>query len=203
MDQRLQLLRPLPRPSQLCGIPEQPQELDGGGQIRYYALRPLGGKRVHWAIIPLDELAIEAQATCASRETFPAVVSGEQAQLRVWIAIYDCYPRLIEGVGHHHPPPIRRFHRLPGDPIRWVVEGLAETTLEVTVDRPAQGGGTETSTEERTQANSYGLWDVDTNTGAIFPLDQEARDIVDLAAASGPCSPGHDPRGQVVCCPSG
>ncbi|MCZ6892055.1 MAG: hypothetical protein O7F09_06025, partial [Chloroflexi bacterium] len=49
------------------------------------------------AITPLDELAVQAQERCTSEVTLPAVVSGEQAELRVWIAIYDCYPLLQQG----------------------------------------------------------------------------------------------------------
>ena len=81
--------------------------VEGKSDITHYGLWEVNA--FTGAIIPLDELAIEAQATCASRETFPAVVSGEQAQLRVWIAIYDCYPRLIEGVGTTTRPPSDAF----------------------------------------------------------------------------------------------
>jgi len=128
-------------------------------------------------ITPLDQLAEEAAAVCELPAPtlppvvrravfFPPVVTGEQAELRVWIAVYDCFdPR----------PERASFTVYVDNPQRWLVEGRGEETVEVLVERVV-GGTTETFTEERTVTVYYGLWVVDATTAEITAWDQLARE---------------------------
>ena len=127
-------------------------------------------------ITPLDELAIQAQQRCALQDTLPAVVSGDQARLRVWIAIYDCFPEPVLGADPNPIPPEDFFQAFQESPERWVVEGKGETERVIEVTQTEQGS-TETSTVGATPTTYYGLWKVDTATGEITALDTIARDI--------------------------
>ena len=153
--------------------------VEGKSTITHYGLWSVDA--VTEAITPIDELAIQAQERCTTTATLPAVVSGEQAQLRVWIAIYDCYPLPQETTSPLPRPASGVFTAYQESLQRWVVEGVLLTTLAVEVTQPAQGGGTETFIEERITRVFYGLWEVDTNTGSITARDTDARDIQALS----------------------
>lgn len=132
------------------------------------------------AITPIDELAIQAQERCATTATLPAVVSGKQAQLRVWIALYDCYPMPVEGESDIPIPAAEYFASFQESPERWVVEGKAEVDRVVEVEVTEQGK-TETFVEGAAPLTYYGLWEVATGTGAITARDKLARDILALS----------------------
>ena len=141
--------------------------VEGKSAITHYGLWQVNA--VTAVISPLDLLAKEAAAVCGvpDQASFPAVVTGEQAGLLVWIASYDCFdPR----------PAVESFTFYQENPQRWLVEGKEIVTVEVAVERVV-GGTTETFVEERTQLAHYGLWIVDTSTAIITPWD-------DLAEAS-------------------
>ncbi len=133
-------------------------------------------------IAPLDLLATQAANTCNLPQgaTFPPAVTGDQANLRVWAAVYDCF----------FPDNPRResFSVYVDSPQRWIVEGRGEETIDVLAERdiinPITGEktGTETFTEPRTTTLYYGLYMVDTSTGQITPWDTRAQ-----SAAVPPC----------------
>ena len=131
------------------------------------------------AITPLDEIALQAQAQCASQDRVPVVVSSEQARLRVWIAIYDCYPQPVPGQSSIPIPPEDFFQAFQESAERWVVEGKGDVELEVEVTVTEQGV-TETFTEQITNLTYYGLWEVDTDTGEITARDSFARAVQEL-----------------------
>jgi hypothetical protein len=98
---------------------------------------------------PRDERAKLVFASC---DAGPIAVTGEQASVRVWVATYDCFGS---------PPPLIAFHAAQESPSRWVVEGRIEL---VDINTGASLGTT-----------LYGLWLVETDTGAITGLDTAAR----------------------------
>ena len=128
--------------------------VEGKSEITHYGLWSVDAFTE--AITPIDELAIQAQERCATTATFPAVVSGEQAQVRVWVAVYDCYPSEPD-LDEIPRPGSGAFTAFQESPVRWVVEGRATVTLEVEVVLGVQDG-TESFTEERTSTVYYGLW---------------------------------------------
>ncbi len=72
-------------------------------------------------------------------------VTEEQAEARIWIAVYDCFD----------PKPKRiSFKVYAENPQRWLVEGKEETV---------------------TRTFYYGLWTVNATTGIILPWDNLAR----------------------------
>ena len=125
-------------------------------------------------ISPADQLAEKAAATCVlpAEAAFPAVVAALQAELLVWAAVYDCFE-------FDYPKPrTTTFEAYQDNPQRWLVEGRDDVIVEVEVEIVAvdvEGGTTETFVEERQQTVFYGLWLVDTSTGAITPWDALAR----------------------------
>ena len=130
------------------------------------------------AITPLDELAVQAQERCALRDRLPTVVSGDQARLRVWIALYDCYPETVIGESDIPIPPEDFFQAFQESAERWVVEGKGETERVKEITQTEQGT-TETSTVGATPVTFYGLWKVDTDTGDITALNARARNIIE------------------------
>ena len=123
-------------------------------------------------ISPADQLAEKAAATCElpAQAAFPAVVAALQAELLVWAAVYDCfdfdYPK----------PKTTTLKAYQDNPQRWLVEGRDDVVVEVEVESVLDSGSTtETFIEEREQTVFYGLWLVDTSTGAITPWDALAR----------------------------
>ena len=114
-------------------------------------------------ITPVDQLAKQVEAPCnlPPGASFSPVITNEQAALRVWAAVYDCFtPR----------PENTNFKVLVDNPQRWLVEGRGEETIEVQVEK-TEGGVTEVFTEERTTTVFYGLYIVDATTGLIIPWD--------------------------------
>ena len=152
--------------------------VEGKSPITHYGLWEVDA--FAGTISPKDELAIEAQSTCDEKETFPAVVSDLQAEIRVWIAVYDCFPMAVEGESDIPTPNDDFFTAFQESPVRWVVEGKGETdrVVEVTV---TEQGVTETFTQGASPLSYYGLWEVDTNTGTITARDAVARDIQALS----------------------
>ncbi len=118
-------------------------------------------------ITPLDQIAAQAAAKCGlpAPASFPPAVTGEQAELRVWIAVYDCID----------PKPKRTSFKMYVDnPQRWLVEGKEDVTVEVEVEKVV-AGVTEKYKEFRIQTFYYGLWTVDVTTATIAPWDNLAR----------------------------
>jgi hypothetical protein len=95
------------------------------------------------------------------------VTTAEQAALRVWAAVYDCFsPR----------PELSSFTAHALSLQRWMVEGREISIVEVSVGRKLEEGNTtETFVEEREKAVFYGFWQVDATTGDITPWNQTAR----------------------------
>jgi len=119
-------------------------------------------------IAALDQMAKEAAIICGLRDdaSFPPAFTGEQAELRVWAAVYDCFD----------PKPERTsFTFFVDNPQRWLIEGRGEETVEVQVEQVV-GGVTESFTEERTETVYYGFWMVDATTAEITPWDRLARE---------------------------
>ena len=142
--------------------------VEGKSPITHYGLWLVDG--VSGGISPLDQLAEQAAASCdlPATASFPAVVDSQQAALRVWAAVYDCFtPR----------PKATEFNVFVDSPQRWLVEGRGEVTIKVQVEKKVEDDTTETFEEERTITIFYGLWVVDTTTGAITPWDFLARDL--------------------------
>ncbi len=91
--------------------------------------------------------------------------TGEQARLRVWVAIRSCFNTL---------PPLEVFTAYQDRPERWIVEGRA--------------------TRDTGAAVTYGLWFVDVATGDITPSDFLAqRAAADQACFKNP-EPDSRPR---------
>ena len=105
---------------------------------------------------------------------------SEQARLRVWIAIYDCYPQPVLGESDKPIPPEDFFQAFQESAERWVVEGKGDVELEVEVTT-TELGATETFTETLENLTFYGLWEVDTDTGQITARDSEAKSIQELS----------------------
>ena len=146
--------------------------VEGKSTVAHYGLWTIEGNSGE--ITPADQIASEAAALCRipAGASFPAVVTGEQAQVLVWVATYDCFnPRATAD----------SFVARQDNPQRWVVEGKEETTTLVEVERTVEGD-TETFTEERKVTNFYGLWFVDTSTGTVTAWDDVAR-----STATDPC----------------
>ena len=78
----------------------------------------------------------------------PVVATAEQARLRVWVAVYDCFDP---------SPPSHRFTAYRSDSRGWIVEG-----------RGGEGASTVT----------YGLWAVDAEKGDITPYDEVAQQSI-------------------------
>ena len=76
----------------------------------------------------------------------PVVATGEQARVRVWVAVRSCFDPL---------PPAEVFTAYQDQPDRWIVEGRAAGAAA--------------------SAIIYGLWFVDVATGAIAPSDALAQ----------------------------
>ncbi len=105
-------------------------------------------------ITPLDQLAKQAADKCglATTAAFPPAMTGEQAELRVWEAVYDCFD----------PKPKRTsFKAYVDNPQRWLVEGRDNT-----VAPPAL----------------YGLWKVEVTNATIAPWDNLARTTANMTA---------------------
>ena len=120
--------------------------VDGKTAATHYGLWQ--GDSITGKITPLDQIAAQAAAKCElpAPASFPSAVTGEQAELRVWIAVYDCFaPR----------PKRTNFKVYVDNPQRWLVEGEEAAT-------------------ETTPTIYYGLWTVDTTTGALTPWDNLA-----------------------------
>ena len=79
----------------------------------------------------------------------PVVATGEQARVRVWVAVRSCFNPL---------PPLEVFAAYQDQPDRWIVEG-----------RAAGDAG------DGASATIYGLWFVDVATGAIAASDALAQ----------------------------
>ena len=79
----------------------------------------------------------------------PLPLTGEQARLRVWVAVRNCFDPL---------PPIETFTAYQDIGNRWLVEGRSNT--------PSPSGNTAIIT--------YGLWSVDASKGDISPYDRVA-----------------------------
>ena len=79
----------------------------------------------------------------------PLTLTGEQARLRVWVAVRNCFDPL---------PPIETFTAYEDIGKRWLVEGRRDT--------PSPLGDTAIIT--------YGLWVVDAGNGGISPYDSVA-----------------------------
>ncbi|HEU0022129.1 MAG TPA: hypothetical protein VFR55_10735, partial [Dehalococcoidia bacterium] len=82
----------------------------------------------------------------------PAVATGTQAELRVWLAVRDCFVP---------PPAPERFRAYQDRADRWIVEGRMEP------DR--------TNRQDEDETIFFGLWLVDRDTGRITPHDALAR----------------------------
>ena len=85
----------------------------------------------------------------------PLVSTGLQAELRVWLALRDCFSPL---------PTADSFTAYQDRPGRWLVEGKKETGENATINQ-----------EER--AVSYGLWIVDSESGNLTAYDDLANGI--------------------------
>ena len=119
--------------------------VEGKSGLTRYGLWRVDGSR--GVSTPIDSVAQQAAASCNDPpEKSLQSVSSNQAQLLDWVASYDCFdPK----------PPSSAFISFQENPTRWVVEGR--------------------KTEEDEGESFYGLWAVDTITGIITPLDEEAR----------------------------
>ena len=118
--------------------------------------------------VALDLLARYAATNCTQRNAGTTVqtIPPTSAALRVWSAVYDCFK--------NPSPEFSSFTvRLESSELA-LVEGRAETTIEVTVTRIVDGA-TEEFIDERTVIFYYGLWLVDANGFAITPWDAVAR----------------------------
>ncbi len=168
-----------PESDSFTGTQESPVSwtVEGKSDITHYGLWEVAA--ITGAITPRDDLAIQAQRQCASREQLPAMVSGTQASLRVWIALYDCFPLSVVGESDVPIPPDDFFTTFQESPERWIVEGKGETERQVEITVTEQGAS-ETFTEGATPTTYYGLWVVDTSSGRIAARDQAARDIIAL-----------------------
>ena len=116
------------------------------------------------AITPKDDLARQVdearqeEGSCSPpEEVQPTVVTSEEASLRAWVAAYDCF--------EPHPE-FDSFTTRQEDPRRWVVEG--RLTVETTVGE-----------ETIVTTDFYGVWLVDTGTGAVSGLDNRAIALTD------------------------
>ena len=83
----------------------------------------------------------------------PLVATGDEARLRVWLAVYGCFDPA---------PPFESFSAYRHVPERWIVEG--------------RGGST--TAEEGPTIVTYGLWTVNADTGDIVPYDVIATELV-------------------------
>jgi hypothetical protein len=102
-------------------------------------------------VTPVDG---HAQAIFESCDATPIVMNAQQAQIRIWVATYDCH------VGSK--PPLTAYSAQQESPHRWVVEG------RMTI--PASGGNPPVDV-------LLGLWQVETDSGAITGLDAFARNM--------------------------
>jgi len=135
--------------------------VEGKSQDTQYGLWQVDG--ISGEVAALDQLAKEAAVFCGLRAeaSFPPAFTGEQAELRVWAAVYDCFD---------DPKPERTsFMSYVDSPQRWLVEGRGECTV-----------GDETVTVY------YGFWVVDATTAEIIPWDQLARDTEEQACYQTP-----------------
>ena len=89
----------------------------------------------------------------------PLVATGDEARLRVWLAVYGCFDPA---------PPFESFSAYRHGPERWIVEGRGEST----------------AVEEGPTIVTYGLWSVNADTGDIIPYDVIATETV---AENPPC----------------
>ena len=111
-------------------------------------------------ITPLDEQSLGISETCTgySAVTIPVVLNAEQAALRVWIAVYDCFnPRTAN----------TNFTAFQDKLGRWFVEGK-------------EAG------EAGELVPAYGLWRVDSDTAEITPWDQVAKNTAGKSCYSPP-----------------
>jgi hypothetical protein len=97
-----------------------------------------------------DDRARQVESSC---DASPVALSGEQASVRVWVATYDCFGS---------PPPLAAFEAAQESPHRWVGEG--RTAL---IDSATGAMG----------ATLFGLWLVESDTGALTGLDSTARNL--------------------------
>jgi hypothetical protein len=109
-------------------------------------------------ITPWDKLAKQA---AESDTPMPTVLTAEQATIRVWVSIYDCFDAR---------PSYSDFTAYQESPQRWVVEGIKVDKSQTVVD------GVLLTEEERTDIY-YGLWLVDTDTARVVPWNTVARQI--------------------------
>ena len=79
----------------------------------------------------------------------PVVATGEQARVRVWVAVRSCF---------YPPPPLEAFTAYQDQLDRWIVEGRAA--------------------EDATPAITYGLWLVDVKSGEVTSSDAVAQSTV-------------------------
>jgi len=106
-------------------------------------------------VSPLDRLAIDAAAECSlsTAPNYPSTVQGPQAELRVWIAVYDCFGQ----------PERSSFRFYTDNPQRWLVEGRREAVYAEETGLLLQAGAL------------FGLWVVDAVNGEVKPWDDRAQ----------------------------
>lgn len=139
--------------------------VEGKSATTHYGLWEVDG--ITGKITPLDQLAAQAAAKCGlpAPASFPPAVTGEQAELRVWISVYDCI---------NPKPKSESFKVYVDSPQRWLVEGKEAVTVEVEVEKDV-AGVIEKYKELRIVTSYYGLWTVDVTNATIAPWDNIAR----------------------------
>lgn len=96
---------------------------------------------------PIDDHARRVVESC---DATPIVMTASQAEIRVWVATYGCYPSPA--------PELAVYQAAQESSHRWVVEGRRATA----------GSGA---------VATYGLWLVETDSGEITGLDAYARNM--------------------------
>ena len=132
-------------------------------------------------ITPVDQLAIHAAETCPDPLNptsvpgpVPLAVNAEQAQIRVWIAVYNCFG---DANNARDPrPTFENFTALASSPQEWIVEGRRQESSDSTITLIRADGSEEESTVAGTDGANYGLWFVATDTGAITSWDDVAKE---------------------------
>ena len=118
-------------------------------------------------ITPADEVARLAESDCLMTPEVPVSLTAEQASLRAWMAVYQCFDP---------PPEFSSFVALQLTPQRWIVEGR-KTVAEVDGQQES---------EPQIEEAFYGFWQVDTDTGEIQPWDERAEVLAGTACFKQP-----------------
>ena len=170
-----------PNSGSFSAYAEQPSQwtVEGKSGVTQYGLWRVD--KATGDITPVDQLAIHSEETCpdplnpsSAPGPVPLEVNQEQAQIRVWMAVYNCFGNL--NAARNPPPAYTDFAARAGSPQQWIVEGRREQTGDSGVTLIRADGSTETAVLAGTDAAIYGLWLVATDTGAITSWDDVAKE---------------------------